>query len=162
MTKLTHIRIAFFLLIVTTSPTVAQDQPEGPERWEETIQKFERADQATPVTANPILFVGSSSIAIWQDVADYFPEKNILNRGFGGSNFEDLLYYADRVIYPYKPSKVFIYEGDNDIAQGESPQKTFRRLRNCARRLLEPWAIRRWCLSLPSPVSPVGKCETTF
>ncbi|MNL22610.1 hypothetical protein D3C87_1439630 [compost metagenome] len=40
----------------------------------------------------------------------------MINRGFGGSKFEDLLYFSDRVIMPYKPAKIFIYEGDNDIS----------------------------------------------
>src|SRR5690606_13729236 len=60
----------------------------------------------------------SSSITNWKDVASYFPKSYVINRGFGGSKFEDLLYYADRVIMPYKPAKIFIYEGDNDIAAG--------------------------------------------
>ena len=137
MTKLAPIYLVLFFFILATGRTVAQDQPEGPERWEETIQKFEQADQANPVTTNPILFVGSSSIAIWQDIAEYFPGKNILNRGFGGSNFEDLLYYADRVIYPYKPSKVFVYEGDNDIAQGESPKKTLQRAKELRKKIAQ-------------------------
>lgn len=135
MTKLKPYCSIIFLLAGIINYTFAQDQPQGPERWEETIQKFEQADQANPVTANPILFVGSSSIAIWQDIAEYFPEKNILNRGFGGSNFEDLLYYADRVIYPYKPAKVFVYEGDNDLAQGISPKKTFKRARKLRKKI---------------------------
>lgn len=98
-------------------------QNNGPERWEESISGFEKEDQANPPKEGAILFVGSSSIAKWQDIQDYFPEYRLLNRGFGGSQFEDLLFYADRVIYPYKPEKIFIYEGDNDIAAGDSPKK---------------------------------------
>ncbi len=97
-------------------------QKQGPERWEETIRKFEKQDQENPVNPGGILFTGSSSIAMWRDVADYFPEYPVLNRGFGGSQFSDLIYYADRVIYPYKPSKIFIYEGDNDVAAGDDPK----------------------------------------
>ncbi len=93
----------------------------GPERWEPAIRQFERQDSLNPVVPGAVLFVGSSSIAKWQDVADYFPDQRVLNRGFGGSEFSDLLHYADRVIYPYKPAKIFIYEGDNDLANGESP-----------------------------------------
>ncbi|MGB3850774.1 MAG: SGNH/GDSL hydrolase family protein [Tunicatimonas sp.] len=95
----------------------------GAERWEPTIRQFERQDSLNPVEPGAVLFVGSSSIAKWQNVADYFPDQRVLNRGFGGSEFSDLLHYADRVIYPYQPSKIFIYEGDNDLASGESPQQ---------------------------------------
>ena len=101
-------------------------EKEGPERWEETIQKFEESDQANPPQEGAILFTGSSSIVMYQDLAKDFPDHDVLNRGFGGSQFSDLAYYADRVIYPYKPSKIFIYEGDNDIAVGEKPKDVFK------------------------------------
>jgi len=47
----------------------------------------------------------------------------IIPRGFGGSNMNDALYYADRIVLPYKPRAVVLYEGDNDIAQGIYPSK---------------------------------------
>jgi lysophospholipase L1-like esterase len=120
--KLSHLKEAFLILgmIAGMVPSMAQS---GPERWESTIRQFEQQDSIDPLPSGAILFVGSSSIAKWQDVADYFPDWRVLNRGFGGSEFSDLLHYADRVIYPYRPAKVFIYEGDNDMANGESPQQ---------------------------------------
>ena len=99
----------------------AQDK-KGPERWEETIKNFEKADQQNPPKEGVILFTGSSSVVMYKDLAKDFPNYNVLNRGFGGSQFSDLMYYTDRVIYPYKPSKIFIYEGDNDIAGGKLPK----------------------------------------
>ncbi|WPP50974.1 SGNH/GDSL hydrolase family protein [Catalinimonas niigatensis] len=123
--KLSLVFIISFLLFGSLIQAVAQQQ--GPERWEETIQKFEAKDAENPVEPGAVLFVGSSSIAMWKDVDTYFPEQRVLNRGFGGSDFEDLIYYTDRVIYPYQPSKIFIYEGDNDIASGDSPGKIMKR-----------------------------------
>lgn len=111
--------ILFFLIVCLN----VNAQEMGPERWEETIQKFEKADDENPPEEGAALFVGSSSIAMWQDIENYFPGHKVLNRGFGGSEFSDLLYYADRVIFPYKPSKIFIYEGDNDVAAGKKPKE---------------------------------------
>lgn len=93
---------------------------EPAQRWENEVQAYEKQDIQNPPEEGMILFTGSSSIRMWHDIADYFPEAEVLNRGFGGSQFSDLIYYADRLIYPYKPSKIFIYEGDNDIAAGKS------------------------------------------
>ena len=112
---LLNLALVFFSISVNA-------QNDNPERWEETIAEFEKADKKDFPEKGVVLFTGSSSIAMWDDVADYFPNETVLNRGFGGSQFSDLLYYADRVIYPYQPSKVFIYEGDNDLAAGESVQ----------------------------------------
>jgi lysophospholipase L1-like esterase len=68
-----------------------------------------------------ILFTGSSSIRIWKDIHSYFPEQNVLNRGFGGSTMKDMLYYTDKLIIPYRPKMIFIYEGDNDLAGKKTP-----------------------------------------
>ena len=117
---------ALVLIIIGFLCNPLSAQPKDPKRWEEKIQQFEKSDAANPVAPGAVLFVGSSSIAKWQDVDDYFPKHRTLNRGFGGSNFTDLIYFADRVIYPYKPSRIFVYEGDNDIAQGDTPETVLK------------------------------------
>jgi lysophospholipase L1-like esterase len=66
-----------------------------------------------------ILFTGSSSIRMWEDLQTCFQKKNVLNRGFGGSEMSDLLYYVDQLILPYQPKQIFIYEGDNDTNAGK-------------------------------------------
>jgi hypothetical protein len=40
----------------------------------------------------------------------------IIKRGFGGSLLSDSEHFADRIIIPYKPKRVFVYAGDNDLA----------------------------------------------
>jgi lysophospholipase L1-like esterase len=63
-----------------------------------------------------IVFAGSSSFTRWKDVAMYFPGYPIINRGFGGATLVDLIYYVDEAIIQYQPSQVFIYCGENDMA----------------------------------------------
>lgn len=70
-----------------------------------------------------ILFTGSSSIRFWKDIQAYFPAHNVVNRGFGGSTMADLLYYTDKLIIPYRPKMIFIYEGDNDLAAKRTPEE---------------------------------------
>jgi lysophospholipase L1-like esterase len=64
--------------------------------------------------------VGSSSFTKWVDVQNYFPDYTIINRGFGGSTLTDLIRYADKIIFPYEPRQVVIYEGDNDLAASDT------------------------------------------
>lgn len=99
-------------------PVALSAQVYNPETFEKNIKAFDKRDSIENVQPGANLFVGSSSITNWKDIATYFPDAYVINRGFGGSKFVDLLYYADRVIMPYKPAKIFIYEGDNDIASG--------------------------------------------
>ncbi|MCA0957840.1 GDSL-type esterase/lipase family protein [Muricauda ruestringensis] len=74
-----------------------------------------------------IIFTGSSSIRLWKDLQDRFPEHQVLNTGFGGSQFSDLELYLDELILNYDPVKVFIYEGDNDIFERKSPRKVIKK-----------------------------------
>jgi lysophospholipase L1-like esterase len=63
-----------------------------------------------------IVFTGSSSVRMWNTLKQSFPENQILNTGFGGSQALDLLYHLEPLVLRFKPKKVFIYEGDNDIS----------------------------------------------
>ena len=118
--------LPLFSLLILICCTQMNAQGSEPEQWEETIREFEEQDKIHPPEDGAVLFTGSSSIAMWEDIEEYFPAHKVINRGFGGSEFSDLLYYADRVIYPYQPSQIFIYEGDNDIASGKSVESILK------------------------------------
>ena len=95
--------------------------PQNSQAFESEIQEYEQTDRRTPPPSHPILFVGSSSFRLWTNVSSAFPGQRILNRGFGGSTLRDLLHYFDRIVVPYQPRAVVVYEGDNDLARGDSP-----------------------------------------
>lgn len=99
---------------ILASSSIAQNQ------FEEEIRKYEQSDQETPTQPGGILFVGSSSIRMWSTLEADFKGMAALNRGFGGSQTSDVIYFFDRIVAPYKPSKIFLYEGDNDLASGKS------------------------------------------
>lgn len=108
----------FFIALISFSTIEVSAQAQS-NRWESAIVKFEENDRINPPKEKDlIVFAGSSSIVIWKDIKSYFPEKNIINRGFGGSQTSDLIQYLDRIVTKYNPKQVFIYEGENDIADG--------------------------------------------
>lgn len=73
-----------------------------------------------------ILFIGSSSIRKWVDLPKHFSDKPIIMRGVGGSQiWQWVQYFSPSVVYPYQPSKIFIYVGDNDVAAGHSAQEVY-------------------------------------
>lgn len=92
--------------------------------WEKTIQAFEEQDAENPPEKGGILFVGSSSIRAWKTDRD-FPELDIVNRGFGGSQTSDVLYFMDRIVFPYEPRLIVVYVGDNDFAYGKSVERVW-------------------------------------
>ena len=115
-----HFRTSLSLLtVLLTSALWADEKPQGPERWEADIQKFEAEDARVRRRANPTLFIGSSSIRRW-DLNQSFPGANMINRGFGGSEIADSIHFADRIVFPYAPVKIVLYAGDNDISRGKT------------------------------------------
>ncbi|MCC6794553.1 MAG: hypothetical protein IT366_05490 [Candidatus Hydrogenedentes bacterium] len=94
------------------------------DRWESAIKKFEEQDKQQAPPQNATLFVGSSSIVFW-DLQKSFPNLTLIKRGFGGSLFRDATYYADRIVIPYKPKTIVIYDGDNDLKNGLTAEEVF-------------------------------------
>lgn len=102
-----------FLIFLLLGVAVAQDQK--PDYWND-IQKFKLKDSIAFPGTGKILFVGSSSFTNWKDVQNYFPGYPIINRGFGGSALLDVIRYEKDIIFRYNPKQIFIYCGENDIA----------------------------------------------
>lgn len=100
-----------FALIVCLSFTVsAQERP-----FRKEIESFKTHDSTQPPPENAIVFVGSSSFRMWNNVDRAFPEHRIINRGFGGSSLPHVIEYADEIVIPYRPRQVVIYCGENDF-----------------------------------------------
>jgi len=94
-----------------------------PERYRKDIELFKEFDAKNAQPRNPALFVGSSTIMKWR-TAEAFPGFSVINRGFGGSVTEDVLYYYHDVIGKYHPSAVLFY-CDNDVTGGGDPDHAF-------------------------------------
>ena len=90
------------------------------DRWAKEMAAFEQMDKQSPPAGGGIVFVGSSSIRLW-DLARSFPGVAAVNRGFGGSQIVDSVHFAPRIVTKYKPRTVVFYAGDNDIGSGKSP-----------------------------------------
>jgi lysophospholipase L1-like esterase len=116
-----HYFLAIFFLFFIFNLN-AQDPNRFKSQVEVLVQKEHRFEPGKKL----VLFTGSSSVRMWKDVAEYFPEYNVMNNGFGGSHFSDLIYYYEELILKYKPDYLFIYEGDNDIAGDKKPGKILK------------------------------------
>lgn len=117
-------QIAAFVILaaaVVVSPVQSAEQSNaGPLKWKQAIEKFKKQDAANPPKQGAVLFVGSSSIRLW-DLKKWFPDLPTVNRGFGGSHVEDSVYYVDTLVLKHRPQTVVLYAGDNDLAAGKTP-----------------------------------------
>lgn len=94
--------------------------------YADEIRAFKHQDSISFPPKDGILFIGSSSIRMWGDLQQRFAGKPIIRRGVGGSELWQLVdYYTPYILFPYHPSKIFIYTGENDIANGKSSQFVF-------------------------------------
>jgi len=94
-------------------------------RWEKALAAFEQADRANPPPKGAVLFVGSSTIVRWATLAQDSPATTVLNRGFGGNQIKDSTHFAERMIFPYEPSAIFLRAGGNDINAGWPVEEVF-------------------------------------
>jgi hypothetical protein len=84
------------------------------QRWEKDIAALEARDRIESHPADSILFVGSSSIRMWNtigtDIAPYHP----IPRGYGGARFSDLAVFARRLIAPHRFQALVLFVA-NDV-----------------------------------------------
>ena len=90
-------------------------------KWEKDIATIEAKIKSGESAQHSIVFVGSSSIRLWK-LKESFPNLATSNHGFGGSQMADSVHFFERVVTPVHPAMIVIYAGDNDLAQGKSPQ----------------------------------------
>jgi len=108
--------------IPAASAPMAIDPPSSPD-WTRDMARFAEDDAAHPPPRHPVVFTGSSSVRLWDTLASDFAGVPVLNRGFGGSQMRDAVWYADQIAIRYQPERIVIYSGDNDISAGRTPQQ---------------------------------------
>lgn len=117
---------ALFIALLLAGPSVPGAQTERAHdfaRWEREISTFEQADRTNPPPTHCFLFIGSSTIRFWQTLPQDFPGTPVLNRGFGGSEILDAAHFAERIVIPYKPDRIFLRSGSNDIHAGKTAEE---------------------------------------
>lgn len=118
--KNTQIKLMFILIVCITTTVFSQNNY----RFWEDVQTIKNFDKIYKPLPNPIVFVGSSSIRMWSEAEQLFAKYNILNRGIGGAVVNDIIYYAEPLIFDYQPRQVVIYVGENDLGDGTTPADT--------------------------------------
>lgn len=106
------------LLILAFQLISAQTLP-----YEQEVKSLSAKIDSVGWSAGGTVFTGSSTIRMWKDLGADFPEHPLINTGFGGSQAKDLQRFLYPLVLRFEPSRVFIYEGDNDIWADVSAQE---------------------------------------
>lgn len=103
-------------------------------RWQASMDAFAAADKAAQPQAQGVLFVGSSTIRLWSDLRQDFRQLPVvINRGFGGSTMADCTYFVKSLVLQYQPRHVMVYAGDNDLAEGRTPEQVLESFQSFAK-----------------------------
>jgi len=83
--------------------------------YKTAIDNFANQDKHSFPGKDKIVFVGSSTIALWNyRIQSDMSPLPIINRGFGGSVILENIFYYSQVVKPYEPRIVVLY-CENDI-----------------------------------------------
>ncbi len=105
--------------------------------FEKEILAFEASNKTNPPPRNAVLFIGSSSIRLWKNLAQDLPDYRVINRGFGGSHISDSIHFAERIVLPYRPRAIVLYAGGNDLNAGKSPETVLTDFKTFATKVRE-------------------------
>ncbi len=118
----------------TQTAPIASSAPDPSAVWESAFSAFALADRQHAPPPGGVVFVGSSSIRLWNDLEQQFQvAPAVIKRGFGGSTLSDCVHYLDRLVIPYRPRLVLVYAGDNDLAEGRTPAEVLQQFESFAR-----------------------------
>lgn len=105
-------------------------------RWQTSLAAFAQTDLLRHPADDGVLFVGSSTIRLWSSLRQDFRQVPvIINRGFGGSTMRDCNSLVRELVIQYKPRQVMVYAGDNDLAEGRTPEDVLDSLQKFVRKV---------------------------
>jgi len=109
------------LIIISVFSFIVNVNSQDEEKWRKDVENITTRDTVYfEDIEGTLILTGSSSARLWKNSSRVFPDHTVLNNGFGGSQMHELLYFLEDLVLKYKPTKVLIYEGDNDISAGKT------------------------------------------
>ncbi|MGV3485308.1 MAG: GDSL-type esterase/lipase family protein [Planctomycetaceae bacterium] len=91
-------------------------------RWQAEIERLERLDATETYPDDAILFIGSSSVRLWDTIARDMSPYTPINRGYGGAKFSDLAVFVKRLITPHQYRAIVVFAA-NDVV-GKAGDRT--------------------------------------
>ena len=101
---------------------------EAAKKWEDDVQKLS-ATNAQDGGDEHVLFIGSSSFRLWDNLPADLAPYPIVKRAYGGAKFRDLAIYSPELIRGLKFNRAVIFIA-NDITgkEDDTPPETTRKL----------------------------------
>lgn len=90
-------------------------------RWEPDVAALEALDRREADPPDAVLFIGSSSIRLWDSIGVDMAPWPVVRRGYGGARYRDLCHFAARLVAGHKPRAIVVFVANDITTPGESP-----------------------------------------
>ena len=110
--------IASWYAQVSAQELTAEQRRQAVAEWEDDIEALEAKNKTELGDEDSILLIGSSSIRLWETVAEDLAPYRTIARGYGGAKFSDVAFYARRLIQPHQFRALIVFVA-NDVTGGE-------------------------------------------
>ena len=98
--------------------------------WKDEIELLREKAKTSVQKKNLIAFYGSSSIRLWDNMAEDLSPYETINLGFGGSSYKWCDHFFGEVFEFVKPSRIILYAGDNDLGTGTTENQIIHSVNN--------------------------------
>ena len=119
------ITLLFVAFIFSCSPLKKYDNTGNV--FEKEILNLELLDFKNKADKNKLLFIGSSSIRLWNGIENDMQPYKSIKRGYGGAHYYDLIHFIERLISNHSPRAILIFVA-NDITGSNDIFKTYNDL----------------------------------
>ena len=116
------------------------------------IRQFEFLDKTVQYPDDAILFIGSSSIRLWSTLEQDMNPFSVIQRGYGGAHFRDIIFYTDRILANHNPEMIvcFVANDIKGVPEDENPKKVLRLIKYFIKQVREQY-----------PTTPLAFIEIT-
>ena len=108
---------------VLASGTLQSQTAATENRFEKNVRAYEASDRTAPPPQGAILLAGDSQFYRWKTLHEDLPGYTIINRGIDSFTTEDLVFFTNRLVLPYKPRLIVLHVGGNDVNKGKTPEQ---------------------------------------
>lgn len=118
--------LTFLFLLIQCSPL--KQYPKSSYVWASPEIEHFRTLNKIDAPDNALLFLGSSSIRLWETLAQDMAPYPVIQRGYGGAHLRDAIFFTDALLGDYEPAMIigFIANDIKGDPQDESPAKVKR------------------------------------
>lgn len=114
-----RLAVVFMFAVFITSCSLQKKYKNFKGTFLTEIEQLERLDDIGN-KKDYVLFIGSSSIRLWDRIEDDMAPYTVVKRGYGGAHYYDLIHYISRLVAGHNNAKAIILFVANDITGKQS------------------------------------------